>query len=161
MPHGVATDKVIGIGDFVTIDFGCRLDGYCSDMTRTILVGKCSDRQREIYETVLKAQTEAIKAIKPGVRCADIDAVARNIITEAGFGDKFGHSLGHSVGIEIHEKPALSLKNDKKLQRGNIVTIEPGIYIPGKFGVRIEDLALITEKSCENLTKITKELVKL
>jgi len=160
MPHGVATDKVIGIGEFVTIDFGCRLDGYCSDMTRTILVGKCSDRQREIYETVLKAQTEAISAIKPGVRCRDIDAVARNIIKEAGFGDNFGHSLGHSVGIEIHEKPNFAPKSEDVVEIGNVITVEPGIYIEGFGGVRIEDLIAVGENNI-NLTKTSKELTIL
>ena len=160
MPHGVATDKVIGIGDFVTIDFGCRLDGYCSDMTRTILIGKCSDRQREIYETVLRAQKAAIEAIKPGAKCADIDAVARNIIKEAGFGDKFGHSLGHSVGIEIHEKPNFAPKSEDTVEVGNVITVEPGIYIEGFGGVRIEDLVAVGENNI-NLTKTSKELMIL
>lgn len=160
MPHGVATDKTVGIGEFVTIDFGCRLDGYCSDMTRTILVGKCSGRQREIYETVLKAQTEAISAIKPGVKCADIDAVARNIIAEAGFGDNFGHSLGHSVGIEIHEKPNFAPKSKELVEIGNVITVEPGIYIEGFGGVRIEDLIAVGENNI-NLTKTSKELMIL
>lgn len=160
MPHGVATDKVIGIGDFVTIDFGCRLDGYCSDMTRTLVVGKCSDRQREIYETVLKAQTEAIKAIKPGAKCSDIDAVARNIITEAGFGENFGHSLGHSVGIEIHEKPNFAPRSEDFVEIGNVITVEPGIYIDGFGGVRIEDVIAVGENNI-NLTKTCKELTIL
>lgn len=157
MPHGVATDKVIGIGDFVTIDFGCRLDGYCSDMTRTLVIGKCSDRQREIYETVLAAQKAAIAAIKPGVRCADIDAVARNIIKEAGFGDSFGHSLGHSVGIEIHERPNFAPRSEEIVEKGNVITVEPGIYIDGFGGVRIEDLVAVGENTI-NLTKTCKDL---
>ena len=160
MPHGVATDKTVGIGEFVTIDFGCRLDGYCSDMTRTILVGKCSDRQKEIYDTVLKAQKAAISAIKPGVRCAEIDAVARNIITEAGFGDNFGHSLGHSVGIEIHEKPNFAPKSEDIVEIGNVITVEPGIYIEGFGGVRIEDVIAVAENTL-NLTKTSKELTIL
>ena len=160
MPHGVATDKVIGIGDFVTIDFGCRLDGYCSDMTRTVLIGKCSDRKREIYETVLKAQKAAIEAIKPGMKCSEIDAVARNIITEAGFGDNFGHSLGHSVGIEIHEKPNFAPKSQDIVEIGNVITVEPGIYIEGFGGVRIEDLIAVAENNI-NLTKTSKELMIL
>lgn len=160
MPHGVATDKVIGIGDFVTIDFGCRLDGYCSDMTRTLVVGKCTDRQREIYETVLKAQNAAIDAIKPGMKCAEIDAVARNIIAEAGFGDNFGHSLGHSVGIEIHEKPNFAPKSQDIVEIGNVITVEPGIYIEGFGGVRIEDLIAVAENNI-NLTKTSKELMIL
>lgn len=160
MPHGVATDKVIGIGDFVTIDFGCKLDGYCSDMTRTILVGKCSDRQREIYEIVLKAQKAAIESIKPGVRCSEIDAVARNIIAEAGFGENFGHSLGHSVGIEIHEKPNFAPKSEDIVEIGNVMTVEPGIYIEGFGGVRIEDVIAVGENNI-NLTKTCKDLTIL
>lgn len=160
MPHGVATDKVIGIGDFVTIDFGCRLDGYCSDMTRTILVGKCSDRQREIYDIVLKAQKAAISAIKPGVKCSEIDAVARNIIAEAGFGDNFGHSLGHSVGIEIHEKPNFAPRSEDIVEIGNVMTVEPGIYIEGFGGVRIEDVIAVSGNNI-NLTKTSKELMIL
>jgi len=160
MPHGVATDKTVGIGEFVTIDFGCRLDGYCSDMTRTIFVGKYSDRQKEIYDTVLKAQTEAISAIKPGMKCSDIDAVARNIITEAGFGENFGHSLGHSVGIEIHEKPNFAPKSEDIVEIGNVITVEPGIYIEGFGGVRIEDVIAVSENNI-NLTKTSKELTIL
>ena len=160
MPHGVAMDKVIGIGDFVTIDFGCRLDGYCSDMTRTLLIGKCSDRQREIYDTVLKAQKAAIAAIKPGVKCSEIDAVARNIIKEAGYGDNFGHSLGHSVGIEIHEKPNFAPKSCDIVEIGNVRTVEPGIYIEGFGGVRIEDVIAVSENNI-NLTKTCKDLTIL
>lgn len=160
MPHGVATDKVIGIGDFVTIDFGCRLDGYCSDMTRTLLIGKCSDRQREIYETVLAAQKAAISEIKPGVKCSDIDAVARNIIKEAGYGDNFGHSLGHSVGIEIHEKPNFAPRSEDIVEIGNVITVEPGIYIEGFGGVRIEDVIAVGENNI-NLTKTCKDLTIL
>lgn len=160
MPHGVATDKVVGIGDFVTIDFGCRLDGYCSDMTRTLLIGKCSDRQREIYETVLKAQNAAISAIKPGMKCADIDAVSRNIIKEAGYGENFGHSLGHSVGIEIHEKPNFAPKSEDIVEIGNVITVEPGIYIEGFGGVRIEDVIAVGENNI-NLTKTCKDLTIL
>lgn len=160
MPHGVATDKVIGIGDFVTIDFGCRLDGYCSDMTRTLVVGKCSERQREIYETVLAAQKAAISAIKPGVRCADIDAVARRIITDAGYGENFGHSLGHSVGIEIHEHPGFAPRSEDVTEVGNVITVEPGIYIDGFGGVRIEDVVVVGENTI-NLTKTCKDLTIL
>lgn len=160
MPHGVATDKVIGIGEFVTIDFGCRLDGYCSDMTRTIIYGKCSEKQREIYEIVLKAQKAAIAAIKPGALCRDIDAVARDIIKEAGYGDNFGHSLGHSVGIEIHEQPGFAPRSDAVVKKGNVITVEPGIYIEDFGGVRIEDLIYVDENTV-NLTKTSKELTIL
>lgn len=160
MPHGVATDKVIGIGDFVTLDFGCRLDGYCSDMTRTLVVGKCSERQREIYDTVLRAQKAALDMIAPGVKCSDIDKAAREVITEAGFGNNFGHSLGHSVGIEIHERPAFAPRSDEITEIGNVITCEPGIYIPGFGGVRIEDVVAIGENT-RNLTKSSKELTIL
>lgn len=157
MPHGVATDKVIGIGELVTMDFGCRLDGYCSDMTRTIVIGKCSDRQREVYETVLAAQKAAIEAITPGKKCADIDKAARDIITAAGYGKNFGHSLGHSVGIEIHERPAFAPKSDETVEIGNVITVEPGIYIEGWGGVRIEDVVAIGE-NVHNLTQSCKDL---
>lgn len=160
MPHGVATDKIIGIGDFVTLDFGCRLDGYCSDMTRTLVVGKCSKRQREIYDTVLRAQKAALDMIAPGVKCSDIDKAAREVITEAGFGNNFGHSLGHSVGIEIHERPAFAPRSEEITEIGNVITCEPGIYIPGFGGVRIEDVVAIGENT-RNLTKSCKELTIL
>lgn len=159
MPHGTATDKVIQNGDFVTMDFGCVLDGYCSDMTRTVVMGNCSDRQREIYSVVLKAQKAALEAVKSGKKCSDTDAVARDIIKTAGYGANFGHSLGHSVGIEIHEKPTLSPGSGEFLTDGNIVTIEPGIYIDGFGGVRIEDLVLVKGEKCDNFTNSDKELL--
>ena len=120
MPHGVASDKVIESGDFVTLDFGCVFEGYCSDMTRTVVVGKANDRQKEIYNIVLNAQQTAIDAIKIGVRCCDIDASARGVIDAAGYGDNFGHGLGHSVGIEIHENPSFAPKCETKLKNGHI-----------------------------------------
>ena len=160
MPHGVASDKPIFEGDFVTIDFGCVLDGYCSDMTRTFVAGKARDKHREIYETVLKAQTEAISAIETGKKCAEIDKVARDVIEKAGYGGNFGHSLGHSIGIEIHELPAFSPKSSDILEEGNVITVEPGIYIEGFGGVRIED-AVVTGKNTRNLTDFTKELIIL
>lgn len=158
MPHGTASGKEICEGDFVTIDFGCALDGYCSDMTRTFVLGKCSSRQCEIYETVLKAQTEAISAIEVGKNCAEIDKTARDIIENAGYGKNFGHSLGHSVGIEIHESPNFSPKSTDVLEEGNVITVEPGIYIDGFGGVRIEDVVVIG-KNTRNLTDFTKELI--
>lgn len=159
LPHGVATDKVIENGDFVTMDFGCILDGYCSDMTRTIVVGKASSKQREIYNIVLNAQKEAIKAISPNVACKTIDEAARNIINAAGYGAQFGHSLGHSVGIEIHESPNFSPKSCDCIQYGNVITVEPGIYIEDFGGVRIEDVIAITPENILNLTKSEKELI--
>lgn len=159
MPHGVAADKKIEKGDFVTLDFGCVLGGYCSDMTRTVSVGKPNKQLEEIYNIVLEAQKAAIDSIKSGVDCKDADFIARNIIDKAGYGKYFGHSLGHSVGIEIHENPNLSPKSSDCLKVGNVVTVEPGIYIPELGGVRIEDVVAITECGCINLTKSPKDLI--
>ncbi len=160
-PHGVPTDKKVCRGDFVTMDFGAVVNGYHSDMTRTVAVGEVSDEQVRVYNTVLEAQLKALEILREGVKCSDADAAARIYINEKGYGEYFRHSTGHGVGLEIHEKPNLSPKSEQILQTGNIVTVEPGIYIPGKFGVRIEDLAIITKFGCENLTKITKKLTKL
>lgn len=159
MPHGAASDKVIEKGDFLTLDFGCIFEGYCSDMTRTVVVGAASDWQKEIYKVVLKAQTAALEALEAGKKCNEIDAVARNIIKEAGYGNNFGHGLGHSVGIEIHEMPALSPRCESVIKNGHILTVEPGIYIDGKGGVRIEDLTAIVDGKVKNLTKSPKELI--
>lgn len=159
LPHGVPTDKKIDKGDFITMDFGAVVNGYCSDMTRTVAVGFVSVKQREVYETVLKAQTEALKAIKPSAECKEIDKIARDIIDNAGFENCFGHGLGHSVGLEIHESPCFNTRDNTKLQNGMILTVEPGIYIENEFGVRIEDMVNITEDGYENLTASTKELI--
>ncbi|MBQ8531848.1 MAG: aminopeptidase P family protein [Clostridia bacterium] len=161
LPHGVPTDKRIEKGDFITMDFGAVVGGYRSDMTRTVAVGFADDLQKEIYSTVLKAQTETIKFIKSGVKCCDVDKVARDIITDAGYGDCFGHGLGHSVGLEIHENPACNTRDETLLTSGMIMTVEPGIYIENKFGVRIEDMVFVTENGNENLTKSPKELIIL
>lgn len=161
MPHGVPTEKVIEDGDFVTLDFGAVVDGYHSDMTRTVAVGHVSDEQRFIYDTVLKAQEASLAVLKAGLSCFDGDKAARDVIADAGFGEYFGHGTGHGVGIEIHELPNLSPKSKMTLEAGNIVTVEPGIYIPGKFGVRIEDMAYITADGCENLTNSEKSLIIL
>lgn len=161
LPHGVPTDKKIENGDFVTMDFGAVINGYRSDMTRTVAVGSVSEEQRRVYETVLKAQTEAFKAIKPGVMCKDIDKVARDIIYSAGYEGCFGHGLGHSVGIEIHESPSFNPSCVTVTEPGMIITVEPGIYIENKFGVRIEDMAYITENGCISLTHSKKELIVL
>ena len=161
MPHGIATDKKIENGDFLTLDFGCVFEGYCSDMTRTVVVGKANDKQKEIYNTVLKAQTTAIDAIKAGMKCSEVDGVARKIITAAGYGENFGHSLGHSVGIEIHENPSFSPKNNAVVQNGNVITVEPGIYIDGFGGVRIEDLIVVQNGKAVNLTSSPKELIEI
>lgn len=158
-PHGVPTDKKIEHGDFVTMDYGAVVNGYHSDMTRTVAVGAASDEQKKIYKIVFEAQLAVLRVLKNGVKCSDADKAARDVITEAGYGEYFRHSTGHGVGIEIHEKPFISPKSTVTLHSGNVVTDEPGIYIPGKFGVRIEDMALITENGCKNLTKAPKELI--
>lgn len=161
MPHGVPSDKKVEKGDFITMDFGAVVDGYHSDMTRTVAVGEVSSKQAEIYETVLSAQKKSLEILRAGVTCFDADRAARDIIRNAGCGEFFGHGTGHGVGIEIHEAPRLSPKSEAVLQTGDVVTVEPGIYIPSEFGVRIEDMAFITEKGCENLTKCPKNLIIL
>ena len=159
MPHGTASDRIIQCGDLVTMDFGCVYNGYCSDMTRTVAIGNISDEKKTVYNIVKDAQQNALDAIKPGMICSDVDSVARDYISEQGYSKCFGHGLGHGVGVEIHEKPNLSLKCDIKLEPDMVVTVEPGIYIAGKFGVRIEDLVRVTEDGFENFTKSSKELL--
>ncbi len=160
LPHGIPTNKPIEHGDFITMDFGAVVDGYHSDMTRTVAVGAVSEEQRRVYDTVLKAQTEALKVLKAGLLCAEGDAAARRVIEAAGYGDCFGHATGHGVGVQIHEEPRLSAAaGDQRLQVGNIVTVEPGIYLEGRFGVRIEDMVLIEQNGCRNLTRSPKELL--
>ncbi len=161
MPHGVASKKLLATGDFVTLDFGCFLDGYASDMTRTVVLGKASPEQKKIYETVLLAQTAALEHLHAGITGKEADSIARNIIAEAGYGEAFGHSLGHGVGLQIHEQPNLSLRSETVLQKGMAVTVEPGIYIENFGGVRIEDLVIITESGYENLTHFEKKLLEL
>lgn len=161
MPHGVASGKKIEYGDLVTIDFGCTYHGYCSDMTRTVAVGSISDEQRKIYEIVLKAQLAAKDAIRSGAVASKVDGIARGIIAEAGYDKNFGHGLGHSLGLDIHEFPSLSPKSEETLLSGMLITDEPGIYVEGLGGVRIEDLLLVTEDGCENLTTSPKELIIL
>lgn len=159
MPHGVPNNKKIEKGDFITMDFGAVVNGYHSDMTRTVAVGSVSTKQAEVYETVLNAQLASLAALKDGVSGFDADKAARDIISAAGYGGYFGHGTGHGVGIEIHEEPRLSFKSDKILAEGDVVTVEPGIYLPSEFGVRIEDMAFITKNGCENLTKSPKNLI--
>lgn len=161
LPHGVPTNKKIEIGDFLTMDFGCMVDGYCSDMTRTVAIGKPSDEQRQVYNLVLEAQTSACKAIRAGMTGKEADKAARDVIEEAGFGEAFGHGTGHGVGLEIHEAPTLNAKSEEPLLEHMAVTIEPGIYLPGKFGVRIEDLAFVMDSTIMNTTKSEKELIVL
>ena len=162
MPHGVPTEKKVENGDFVTMDFGAVINGYCSDMTRTVAVGFATDEMKLVYDTVLKAQLAAERKAKAGVLCREVDAAARDIIASAGYGEYFCHSTGHGVGLEIHEMPTLSPKaGELKLRAGQLVTDEPGIYLPEKFGVRIEDMLLIQKNGCKNLTKAAKDLIIL
>ena len=161
MPHGVASQKIIEKGDFVTLDFGCYYEGYVSDMTRTISIGKPSEQLVDIYDIVLEAQRRVIKEAKPGVSGIMLDNVARDYIAKNGYGEEFGHSTGHGIGLEIHEGPNVSRLAEKLLVPGNIITDEPGIYLPGIGGVRIEDDILITETGYEVLTHSSKELIVL
>ena len=161
MPHGVPDDKVICDGEFITFDFGATYNGYHSDMTRTVAVKSVTDKMVDIYETVLKAQAAVETAVAAGVLCRNVDRAARQVIENAGYGQYFTHSTGHSVGLEIHETPNLSPKSEAILQSGNVVTNEPGIYIENEFGVRIEDMLLVTKKGCVNLTKCPKNLIIL
>jgi len=161
LPHGVPSDKKIEKGDFITMDFGAVVNGYHSDMTRTVAVGFVSDEQKKVYETVLKAQQTALDGVRAGIVCRDADALARNVISGAGYGEFFRHGLGHGVGVEIHEAPTVSPKGDTVLKEGMLITVEPGIYLPERFGVRIEDMVCVTENGCENLTKADKSLIIL
>ena len=160
-PHGVPTEKTIEAGDFVTMDFGCIYHGYCSDMTRTVAVGSVTDEMRQVYDTVLQAQLAGIAAARAGATGKAVDGAARDIIRQAGYGPCFGHSFGHSVGVEIHEGPNATPSNDKPLPAGAVISAEPGIYLPGKLGVRIEDVLYLTPEGCQNLTLAPKELVIL
>ena len=161
MPHGVASNKTINKGELVTIDFGTVYQGYHSDMTRTVAVGEVAPELKQIYELVLTAQKQVIADIKAGMGCIEADKIARDIIAEAGYKDNFGHGLGHGIGLEIHEAPRLSYTSEDTLEAGMVVTDEPGIYVSGLGGVRIEDDLLITEDGCEVLNSAPKELIHL
>lgn len=161
MPHAIPSHKKIEAGDFVTMDFGCLYEGYCSDMTRTVVVGKADKKQKEIYGIVLEAQKAALAAVKAGVTGVFVDKVARDVIESAGYGEYFGHGLGHSVGLYIHEEPRLSPTCTEVLLENVIETVEPGIYLPGFGGVRIEDMVVVKENGCKNLTHSVKELMEL
>ena len=160
-PHGVPGDDVIQKGDFVTMDYGCKVDGYCSDETRTVAIGSATQEMKDVYNIVLEAQMTACENIKAGMTGKECDALARDVITKAGYGEYFGHSLGHGTGLEIHENPRYAQTWDKPIKAGTIVSIEPGIYLPKKFGVRIEDLALVTENGIINFVTAPKELIIL
>jgi Xaa-Pro aminopeptidase len=161
MPHGVASEKVIEEGDMVTIDFGCYYEGYASDMTRTFAVGDPGEELKEIYEIVKEANLKVTAAAKAGMTGAELDAVARDYISEHGYGEAFGHTTGHGLGLEVHEGPAISFRNENKLVENNVITNEPGIYIPGLGGVRIEDDLVIKEDGNVNLMSTSKELTIL
>lgn len=161
MPHGVASEKVIESGDFVTLDFGCYYQGYVSDMTRTFAVGEPDPRLKEIYQIVLDAQLKVLAEAKPGLTGIQLDAIARDHIAAHGYGEAFGHSTGHGIGLEIHEGPNVSFRADKQFVPGNVITDEPGIYLPGIGGVRIEDDLLITAEGNRVLTHAPKELIIL
>lgn len=157
MPHGVPGDNVIEDG-FLTIDFGARLHGWCSDTTRTLCVGQPTEEMVRVYDTVLAAQLAGIASARAGVTGAEVDAVARRVIEDAGYGAYFGHSFGHGLGLEVHEMPNASSSNKNPLPAGALISAEPGIYLPGKFGVRIEDVIYITEDGCENITALPKKM---
>lgn len=161
LPHGVPGDRVIQRGDFVTMDFGCLKAGYCSDMTRTVAVGEASDEMRNVYDIVLQAQLAGIAVARAGIPGKEIDAAARKVITEAGYGPYFGHGYGHSVGIEIHESPNANTRDTTPMPVGAMVSAEPGIYLPGQFGVRIEDVVRMDEGGCTDITQSPKELIIL
>lgn len=161
MPHGVPSDCIVADGSFVLMDFGAVCDGYHSDMTRTVCVGNPSEEMQKVYNIVLDAQLTALKTVYAGITGKNLDKSARRIIEDAGYADAFGHSLGHGVGMEIHEYPNASSKSEKNLPENSVVTIEPGIYIPQKFGVRIEDMVVVTAENCMNFTKSPKNLICL
>ena len=161
MPHGVASKKKIKNGDFVTLDFGCINDYYCSDLTRTFVVGKPSEEMLEIYEIVKEAQQKGLDVIKPGIKAKDVDFACRDFINKMGYGDYFTHSTGHGLGIVVHDALAISPNSDIVLKEGMVFTVEPGIYVEGLGGVRIEDDVVVTSTGCEILTKSSKKLYKI
>ena len=161
LPHGVPSDDVIREGDFFTCDFGAVYEGYHSDTTRTVAVGHADDEMRKIYSIVLEAQLAALSAVKADVSAKEVDKIARDIIANAGYGEYFGHSTGHGVGLDIHEAPAVSPRETAVLRAGMVITDEPGIYLPDRFGVRIEDMLLVTQEGCENFVSLPKDLIIL
>lgn len=156
--HATPRETEIGRGQLVVIDWGAQLDGYCSDCTRTIATGNLDDEARTVYELVLQAQMAGLGAVRPQAGLSDVDAVAREVITAAGYGERFGHGLGHGVGLDVHEEPRLGQSAEGELAIGNVVTVEPGVYLPNRLGVRIEDLVVVSEGGCEILTSVAKEL---
>jgi Xaa-Pro aminopeptidase len=161
LPHARPTDRLVGEGEAVIVDAGCRIDGYCSDCTRTFATGRLPGALETAYEVCRRAEEVGVAELRPGRRGADVDRAARDVIDEAGLGEHFGHGLGHGVGLEVHERPWLNPELDGTLSSGNVVTVEPGIYLPGLGGVRVEDLAVVTESGAEVLSSVTKELVRV
>jgi len=161
LPHAIPTDKLLAKNEFITMDFGCKYNGYHADMTRTVFIGKADEKQRKIYDIVLEAKGRAESLIKDGVSARTVDTAARDFIAEQGYGGYFGHGLGHGVGLEIHEKPILNPSSQHVLKRGCLHTVEPGIYLPGWGGVRVEDTVLVTKTGHENLFTATRELISL
>ncbi|HUE27988.1 MAG TPA: Xaa-Pro peptidase family protein [Solirubrobacteraceae bacterium] len=158
LPHAEPRDVEIGRNEIVVIDWGAQLEGYCSDCTRTVATGEPSDEAKQVYELVLEAQLAGMRAVRAGTRCRAVDAAARDLIKAAGYGENFGHGLGHGVGLAIHEDPRLTQNAEGTLEVANTVTVEPGVYLPGSFGVRIEDLVAVTEQGCDSMTSLTKDL---
>lgn len=159
LPHGVAGDRVIQEGDFITMDFGALYQGYCADMTRTVAVGYATEEMKKVYETVLAAQKAGIAASRAGKTGKEIDGIARQLIADAGYGEYFGHGYGHGLGLEVHEMPSVSVGGETPMPVHAICSAEPGIYLPGKFGVRIEDVVIFEEDGCEDITKSPKNLI--
>jgi Xaa-Pro aminopeptidase len=158
LPHAEPGEREIGPGELVVFDMGTLLDGYCSDCTRTFATGEPGDEAQEVYELVREAQAAALEAVKPGAGGKEVDAVPRKLIDAAGHGERFGHGIGHGVGLEVHEGPRLAASSEDTLREGNVVTVEPGVYLPGRFGVRIEDLVVVTADGHRNLSGLPKEL---
>ena len=161
LPHGEPSDVKLTENSFLTLDFGAKLDGYCSDMTRTIVIGKATDEMKYVYNTVLEAQSSAFNSIHSGVIGYEVDKAARDVIEKKGYGDCFGHATGHGLGIDVHEFPSFSKAFKLPVLKNSVMSVEPGIYIEGKFGVRIEDVVIIGEKSFENITKSDKKLIEI
>jgi Xaa-Pro aminopeptidase len=158
LPHAEPSEREIRPGELVVFDMGAELEGYCSDCTRTFATGEPGGEEREVYELVLRAQRAALESVRAGITGSQADAVAREIIAEGGHGERFGHGLGHGVGLEVHEGPRLASVSEDELRAGNVVTVEPGVYVPGRFGVRIEDLVVVTEDGSRNLSGLSKQL---